>query len=166
MDRLLTGLGINGVGAVVAADLARVYGDLDRLGQAKIEDLLSIEGIGPNIGQAVVDWFARPANQNVLAKLQQAGVWPTADESPAATGVSQRLSGLTFVVTGSLQTFSREEIKVYLQAHGAKVTGSVSKNTDYLVAGENPGSKLTKAQSLGVQVLTENELQAWVADTS
>ena len=161
LDRLLTALGIRGVGTVVAADLARTFGDLDRLGEAELEDLLEIEGIGPNIAQAVVDWFARPANQKVLSKLRAAGVWPTADPAPVSAA-DQRLAGLTFVVTGSLQNFSREEIKVYLQANGAKVTGSVSKNTDYLVTGENPGSKLTKAQSLGVQVLTENGLQALV----
>ncbi len=162
LERLLTALGIRGVGTVVAADLAHTFGDLDRLGAAALEDLLEIEGIGPNIAQAVVDWFARPANQKVLSKLREAGVWPTTDPASVST-TGQRLAGLTFVVSGSLQDFSREEIKSYLQANGAKVTNSVSKNTDYLVIGENPGSKLTKAQTLDVQVLTENELQALVA---
>jgi DNA ligase (NAD+) len=160
-SRLLTALGIRGVGESIAADLTRYYPDLDALAGATAEDLQTIEGIGPNIAEAVVDWFARPANQRVLAKLRSAGVWPQA--SVAVRSVDElHLRGLTFVVTGTLTNFTRTEIKDYIQSQGGKVVGSVSKNTNYLVAGEKAGSKLKKAQDLGVAVIGENELRQMV----
>jgi DNA ligase (NAD+) len=161
-NRLLTALGIRGVGGAIAGDLTRYFSNFDELSDATIEDLQSIEGIGPNIAQAIVDWFARPANQQVLSKLQKAGVWPTERSSRENQLNSQTLEGLTFVVTGTLVNFTRTEIKAFIESHGGKVTGSVSKNTDYLVAGENAGSKLNKAQLLGVTVLSEEELSAMV----
>jgi DNA ligase (NAD+) len=161
-NRLLTALGIRGVGGAIAGDLTRYFSNFDELSDATIEDLQSIEGIGPNIAQAIVDWFARPANQQVLSKLQTAGVWPTERSSRENQLNSQTLEGLTFVVTGTLVNFTRTEIKAFIESHGGKVTGSVSKNTDYLVAGENAGSKLNKAQLLGVTVLSEEELSAMV----
>ncbi|MFN2304603.1 MAG: NAD-dependent DNA ligase LigA, partial [Anaerolineales bacterium] len=161
-NRLLTALGIRGVGGAIAGDLTRYYHNFNELADATIEDLQSIEGIGPNIAQAIVDWFARPANQQVLSKLQKAGVWPTSESLVDNQLSSQTLDGLTFVVTGTLINFTRTEITAFIELHGGKVTGSVSKNTDYLVAGENAGSKLSKAQSLGVTVLSEEELSAMV----
>lgn len=158
LSRLLTGLGIRGVGEVMAADLTAVYQDLDELSQASMEALQEIEGVGPNIAEAIVDWFANPANQNVLEKLRRQDVWPRA-QKPDIQSVPQGLNGLTFVVTGTLPTLSREETKEFIQAHGGKVTGSVSAKTDYLVVGENPGSKLDKAQSLGVPILDEAGLR-------
>jgi DNA ligase (NAD+) len=164
LSRLLTALGVRGVGEVVATDLAGRFGDLDALGAATLEELEAIEGIGPNIAQAIVDWFGRPANREVLAKLRAAGVWPIIDV--AAPHAAQRpLDGKTFVVTGSLSRFTRQEAKAYIQSQGGKVTGSVSKNTDFLLAGEKAGSKLTKAQELGVKVIDENELRAMAAIT-
>jgi DNA ligase (NAD+) len=161
-NRLLTALGIRGVGGTIAGDLTRHYQDLDELAKANLDDLQSIEGIGPNIAQAIVDWFGRSANQQVLDKLQAVGVWPRVESRGDTAISSQNLDGLTFVVTGTLSNFSREEIKTFIQLHGGKVTGSVSKNTNFLVAGENAGSKLNKAKSLGVTIISEEELSRMV----
>lgn len=127
-----------------------------------MEDLQEIEGIGPNTAQAIVDWFERPANQKVLDKLRKAGVWPEMAPRPEDAQTARPLDGLTFVVTGKLTGFTRGEIKTFLQSKGGKVTGSVSKNTGYLVVGENPGSKLQKAQNLEVSIITEEELRLLV----
>jgi DNA ligase (NAD+) len=156
-SRLLTALGIRGVGESIAADLTRHYEDLDALGDATPDELQTIEGIGPNIAEAIVDWFRRPANRQVLAKLRAAGVWPIVDLA-VLSSASQPFEGFIFVVTGTLANFTRTEIKEFIQSHGGKVAGTVSKNTDYLVAGENAGSKLTKAQELGVSVISETGL--------
>jgi len=162
LARLITALGIRGVGEVVAAALAQHYPDLDALAKATAEELQQIEGVGPNIAQAIVDWFARPANRRLLEKLRAAGVWPRA-EAPAAE-TPRPLEGLTFVVTGTLAGFTREEVKQYIQERGGKVSSSVSRKTDYLVVGENPGSKLQKAQALGIPVLSEDDLRRLVGE--
>jgi DNA ligase (NAD+) len=161
LSRLLTALGIRGVGEVIAVDLTRRYADLDALAQASVDDLQALDGIGPNIAEAIVDWFNRPANRRVLSKLKRAGVWPiTAAENQVDT--PQPFSGLTFVVTGTLPGFTRTEAKAFITSHGGKVASSVSGKTDYLVAGEKAGSKLTKAQDLGVKVISESELLGMV----
>ena len=159
LARLLTALGIRGVGSVMAADLASRYPHLSALGHASQEELESIEGVGPNIAQAVVDWFERPANQKLLGKLRAAGVWPVVEIRAEGERGPAPLDGLTFVITGTLPTLSRNEAKDLIQSYGGKVTSSVSKNTSYLVVGESPGSKLDKAQSLGVPVLDEAALR-------
>lgn len=156
LDRVITALGIRGVGQVVATDLARRFPDLEALSQATEEELVGIEGIGPNIARAIVEWFGRPANQRLLEKLRTAGVWPTAPETTEEEGP---LSGLTFVVTGSLPGLTRQEAKDFIQSRGGRVTGSVSGNTDYLVAGENPGSKLENARRLNVPEIDEAGLR-------
>lgn len=158
LNRLINALGIRGVGEVLANDLIKVYTDLGVLSLATAEELQHLEGVGPNIAQAIVDWFARPANQKVISKLHAAGVWPTATLATVETG-PQPLAGMTFVVTGTLPGFSREEVKEFIQKYGGKVTDSVSKNTSYLVAGEAAGSKLDKARSLGVPVIDEVRLR-------
>ena len=157
LPRLLTALGIHGVGEVMSRDLSRTFSDLDALSQASAEDLQQIEGVGPNIAESIVDWFGQDANRRVLAKLKKAGVWPISEESGKKK--EGALTGMTFVVTGTLPTFSREDAKAFIEANGGKVTDSVSKKTSYLVLGENPGSKLDKAQSLGVKVIGEDELK-------
>jgi DNA ligase (NAD+) len=162
LSRLLTALGIRGVGGVMAADLARHYPDLDALSRASNEDLMSIEGVGPNIAQAVVDWFARPANRQVLDKLRRAGVWPKAEQDRREDEGDLPLEGMTFVVTGTLPGFTREEVGEYIESRGGKVTGSVSKKTSFVVHGENPGSKLNKARELGVPLLDEYGLKRLV----
>lgn len=161
LARLINALGIRGVGEVMATDLARHYPDLEALSRASTEDLQCIQGIGPNIAQAIVDWFARPANQRLLSKLRLAGVWPV---SPTGATLSQgSLAGLTFVITGTLPGFSREQAAEFIRSHGGKVSDSVSKNTDYLVLGDNPGSKLDKARALGVKVIDEARLRELAA---
>jgi DNA ligase (NAD+) len=157
LARVINALGIRGVGEVMAVDLSAHYHDLEELSRVTVDDLQTIEGVGPNIAQSIVDWFSRPANQNVLAKLKQAGVWPRAEIKPAAND-AQVLAGLTFVVTGTLPNFSRDEVKGLIQRFGGKVTDSVSKKTSYLVAGDSPGSKLDKARELNVPVLNEPDL--------
>lgn len=164
LSRLITALGIRGVGEVVAQDLAAHYRTLDELKEASGEELETIEGIGPNIAQTVVDWFDRPANQTVLEKLKKVGVWPEAEppEKPDAPGAP--LAGLTFVVTGTLSSYTRQEIKKRIQSLGGRVTGSVSGNTDYLLAGENPGSKADKAAQRGIPTLTEEAFETLVRE--
>jgi DNA ligase (NAD+) len=159
LSRLINALGVRGVGEVMAADLSRTFGDLDALAAARADDLMQIEGVGPNIAEAVVDWFGRPANRKVLKKLKAAGVWPVASAGEPGAAKEGPLSGLTFVVTGTLPNLSREDAKELIQARGGKVTDSVSKKTDYLVLGAEPGSKFAKAKSLGVKIIGEKELR-------
>ena len=161
LARLISALGIRGVGEVMAADLAAHAGSLDALAEASAEDLQAVEGVGPNVSEAVVDWFARRGNRRVLGKLNKEGVWPKAEvRSARATAAGGVFAGQTFVITGTLPTLSRDEAKAYIEARGGKVTDSVSKKTSYLVVGEAAGSKLTKAQSLGVPLLDEAALLA------
>lgn len=159
LARLVNALGIRGVGEVSAADLARYFPDLDLLARASLEDLQTVEGIGPNIAQAILDWFERPANRMVLEKLRLAGVWPRGEAPGGSVETAQPFTGLTFVITGTLPGLSRDEARAYIQARGGKVTDSVSKKTSYLVVGEAPGSKLAKAQELGVTVLDQAGLR-------
>jgi len=162
LARLITALGIRGVGEVMAADLARNFTNLDSLSCASLEDLQTIEGIGPNIAQALVDWFTRSANQQLLDKLRKVGVFPESESKLSSSENPSTLAGLTFVITGTLPVFSREEAKAFIEAHGGKVTDSVSRKTSYLVLGESPGSKLEKAQALGMPVLDEAGLRLLV----
>ena len=157
-SRLINALGIRGVGEVMASDLAGHYRDLEALAGAGLEELQEIEGVGPNIAQAIVDWFSRPANRQLLEKLRVAEVWPRATEAERPETGTAPFSGMIFVVTGTLPDFTRDQVKEYLQSRGGKVTDSVSKKTSYVVAGENPGSKLDKARSLGVPVLDQQSL--------
>jgi DNA ligase (NAD+) len=157
LSRLITALGVPGVGEVVAGDLARHFGDLDSLSKAGVDDLMKIEGVGPNIAEAIVDWFELPANKKVLAKLKKTGVWPKAEEKGKKK--EGPLTGMTFVITGTLPNFSRDQAKDFIEQHGGKLTDSVSKKTSYLVLGEEPGSKFEKARSLGVKIINEAELK-------
>lgn len=161
LQRLITALGIRGVGEVMAVDLATTFGDLGRLSQVTESELQEIPGVGPNISKAIVDWFGREKNQQLLRSLKAAGVWPVMEQKQVSPG-EQPLVGLTFVITGTLPTFSRDKIKEMIQQAGGKVTDSVSKKTDYLVVGENAGSKLEKARELGVKILDEAGILALV----
>lgn len=156
-ERVLAALGIRFVGSVVAGLLVEELGSIDAVAQAGEENLTQIEGIGPQTATAVVDWFSKARNQEMLDKLRRAGLRFEAG-SPDESGPTP-FAGLTFVITGTLSTWSRGEAKEFIEARGGKVTGSVSGSTDYLVLGENPGSKLTKAESLGVPTLSEDELR-------
>jgi len=159
LARTITALGIRGVGEVVANDLAKQFRDLDALSQALSEELQTLPGIGPNIANAIVDWFNRGSNRKVVDKLRAAGVWPQRTIVRTSEMASQPFFGLSFVVTGTLPGMSREEINKFIQNHGGKTSNSVSKRTSYLVVGENPGSKLEKAKTLGVIILDEEGLK-------
>ncbi len=158
LSRLINALGIRGVGEVMASDLARHYPDLDKLSRADQLELEQIEGIGPNISQAIVDWFGMEANQNVIIKLKDANVWPVSELGSIPEGTSNLFSDKVFVITGTLAGMNRSAVKELIQSRGGKVTGSISKKTTYLVAGENPGSKLTKAQELEIPIINLDEL--------
>jgi DNA ligase (NAD+) len=158
LARLIAALGIHGVGEVMAGDLASNFSDLDALSKSKADDLMQIAGLGPNIAESIVDWFARSANQKLLKKLKAVGMWPQGGQS-VSNKQSDAFAGLTFVITGTLPTFSRDDAKDFIESHGGKVTDSVSKKTSYLVLGEAPGSKFEKAKSLGVKIIGEEELK-------
>ena len=126
--------------------------------RANQTDFEAIDGVGPRIAEAIVAWFSRPANQFLIDKFRQAGLTLEKDQ-PAESEISQSLSGLTFVITGTLPSWSREEARAFIERHGGKVTGSVSQKTNYLVVGEKAGSKLTRAKELGVPTLGEEALR-------
>lgn len=156
LPRFIYALGIRNVGEATAKDLARHFGDIDALIQANIEQLLAVPDVGPIVAQSIVDFFAEAHNIEVIEQLRAAGVnWPTIEKLSSADA---KLAGKTFVLTGTLPTLSRDEAKAKLEAAGAKVAGSVSKKTDYVVAGTDAGSKLVKAQELGIAVLDEAQM--------
>jgi DNA ligase (NAD+) len=155
LERVVTGLGIQGVGGIVARTLVAALPSMEALAAAGVEDLQQVEGIGPHIAQSVADWFSRPRHREVIDKLRRAGLRMRAE---AAAQTPQPLAGQTFVITGTLPSMSRDDAQALIEAHGGKVTDSVSKKTDYLVVGESPGSKLAKAQALGTKIIGEEEL--------
>lgn len=160
-SRLLTALGIRGVGSTVAETLTRHYHSLDALASASAEDLQQIPGIGPALATSIVDYFARGPNRLVVDKLRAAGLqFHSTSEERAGP---EPLAGLTFVITGTLPTLSREQAAAYIQDRGGKVAGSVSRNTSYLLAGDKAGSKLAAAEKLGVPVIDEAALRQMVA---
>ncbi|MEZ4516808.1 MAG: NAD-dependent DNA ligase LigA [Chloroflexota bacterium] len=158
-ERLLTALGIRFVGGVVSTLLINELGSIDAVGEASLEELQGIEGVGPQIAQSIVTWFGKEKNRDMLERLRAAGLHFTAEQQDSLPQSEQLLTGLTFVLTGTLPTWSRDEAADFIKANGGKVTGSVSKNTDYLVAGEAAGSKLAKAESLDVPVIDEAALR-------
>jgi DNA ligase (NAD+) len=164
LERLLTALGIRGVGEVVAADLAARLGSLDALGGSSLQELEDIPGIGPNIAQAILDWFSRAVNQEVLEELKKSGVWPTHEPADITGAEGLPWSGKSFVLTGGLEAYTRSEAKAIIQKLGGKVVGSVSSKTDYVIVGQDPGSKLDQARQLGVQLLTEQEFIRLLAE--
>ncbi len=153
LPRFLFGLGIRHVGEATAKDLVRHFGSLDRVMDASVEQLLEVNDVGPVVAQSLRTFFDQPHNREVVEQLRACGV--TWAEGEPAERTPQPLAGQTFVLTGTFPTLKREEAKALLEAAGAKVAGSVSKKTDYLVAGAEAGSKLAKAQELGVAVLDE-----------
>ncbi|WP_198971988.1 NAD-dependent DNA ligase LigA [Xylophilus sp. ASV27] len=164
LPRFLFGLGIRHVGEATAKDLARHFGALDPIMDATVEQLLEVNDVGPIVAQAIRTFFDQPHNREVVEQLRAAGVhWP---EGPPAPRALLPLAGKTFVLTGTLPTLSREEAKELLEAAGAKVAGSVSKKTDYVVAGAEAGSKLEKAQALGIAVLDEDGLRQLLPDAA
>lgn len=160
LARVITALGIRGVGEIAAMELAAHFKSLDTLSQATFADLTSMEGFGPNISQAILDWFSNPRNQQLLQKLKAVGIHPEQEEQ------SQKvlpLDGMTFVITGTLPSLSRDEATEFIRAQGGKVTGSVSKQTTYVLCGSEPGSKYDKAIELNIPVISEDDLRKLVA---
>ena len=160
LQRLLIALGIKGIGEVAARKLAQKYGSLDAISHAGLDDLQQIEGVGPNLAESVYEWFRLESNQQMLAQLKELGLNPT--ESTAVSTTKLPLAGLTFVVTGTLEGFSREGISDFILQNGGKVSGSVSSKASYLVLGADPGSKYEKARQLGVPILSETQLRELV----
>jgi DNA ligase (NAD+) len=154
--RLLVGLNIRRVGAHVAQLLARHFRSIDALAAASLEDMQNIGGVGPEIAGGVYAWFQQPENQALLEKLRRAGV-RTKDEGPVVSDAPQPLAGKTVVITGTLSQLSREGATRAAEEAGAKVTGSVSKKTAFVVVGESPGTKAQKAEALGVETIDEAE---------
>ena len=157
--RLLTALGINHIGAKASKILARKYKNIDNLSKASFEELSEIVDIGPIMAKSIVDFFEEEQTKDLIEKLKQAGVNIKSLEKEEQ---NQKFEGLTFVLTGSLEKYTRQEATELIEKYGGKVSGSVSKKTNYLLAGEDAGSKLTKAQSLGVKIISEEEFEKMI----
>jgi DNA ligase (NAD+) len=151
LARVLMGLGVRFVGERTAELLAEEFGSIEALEAASQEELERVEEVGPRISQAILEFFRQPANLALVQSLKEAGVVMTAEKKQRST----QLTGLTFVLTGTLPTLSREEAKKRIENAGGKTAGSVSKKTSYVVAGEEAGSKLDKALELKVPVIDE-----------
>jgi len=161
LARFIFGLGIRHVGEATAKDLAAHFGSLDALLAADEKALLEVRDVGPVLAASIAGFFAEPHNREGIEQLRAAGVrWPEGPPQRAAAGA---LAGSTFVLTGTLPTLSRDTAKAMIEAEGGKVAGSVSKKTDYVVAGEDAGTKLAKAQDLGLPILDETALQELIA---
>ena len=158
-QRLLSGLGIANVGKATARELMRHFGSIDRLKEATLEELVAVSDIGEISAVSIRRFFDDPVNQEVMERLREYGVNMTAEEEDG----DDLFAGMTFVVTGTLPTLGRTEASELIQKHGGKVSGSVSKKTSYVLAGENAGSKLTKAQDLGISVISEEQLNEMLA---
>jgi DNA ligase (NAD+) len=161
LPRFLFGLGIRHVGEATAKDLAKHFGNIDNIMDASVEALLEVRDVGPVVAQSLHTFFQQAHNREVVEQLRACGVhWPEGDGAVLAPQV---LAGKTLVLTGTLPTLTRDAAKALIENAGGKVTGSVSKKTDYVVAGAEAGSKLDKAQALGVAVLDEAGLLAMLA---
>jgi len=160
LARVITALGVRHVGGRAAGILAGTFGDIDKLAAASVEELMEIDEIGPTIAQSVHDFFHSESGLETINGLKDAGVRMTAS-APAAVGPEDggTLAGKTIVVTGTLEGFSRREAKEAIEAAGGRASSSVSSKTDFVVAGASPGSKVTKAESLGVEVIDEQEFR-------
>ena len=155
LARVLLGLGIRFVGERTAQLLAGHFGSIDAIVSATREELEQVNEVGPKVAQAIVEFFAEEKNRELVRQLQRAGLVMTAEKRL----MGSKLAGLTFVLTGTLPTMTRETAKEMIESAGGRVSGSVSKKTNYLVAGEDAGSKLDKARELGVAVLDEDGLK-------
>ena len=163
MPRFLFGLGIRHVGETTAKDLAKHFGQIDRLMDASVEQLLHVNDVGPIVAQSIRTFFDQPHNREVVEQLRAAGIHWDEHEPGAIDPTSLPLYGLTFVLTGTLPTLSRDDAKAMIEAAGGKVAGSVSKKTHFVVAGAEAGSKLDKAQALGLKILDEEGLNQILA---
>lgn len=160
LERLIFGLGIRHIGVHLSKILSRRFGSLDGLRQASREDLLATHEVGPQVADSLQAFFAEEHNRNILSQLASAGVQPETSDSPRGS----LLTGKTFVFTGKLERFSRSEGQEMVEQQGGRASGSVSKKTDYLVAGPGAGSKLTKAEQLGITILGEDDFLQLLGD--
>ncbi len=158
LANLIYGLGVRHVGERTAGILARHFGSLERLGDATVEQLDDIHEIGLTMAESIHDWFADSGNKELCARLRKAGVRTELAEQPQKK-VDERFAGKVFVLTGTLPSMTRDEARELIEARGGRVTGSVSKKTDFVLAGADPGSKLDKANELGVSVIDEAEFK-------
>lgn len=158
LDRLLYALGIRFVGEHIARVLVKAFGSLENLAKATEDDLMQINEIGPQVAQSVVDFFSREENWRIIERLKQAGV----QVEPVKEQQSNILEGKTFVFTGALKSFTRDEAERIVEELGGRAASSVSRKTDYVVAGESPGSKLDRARALGVTVIDEEEFKKMI----
>lgn len=156
IDRLITGFGIKNIGKQAATGLSKHFKSISELQNASYDELITINDVGDISARAIVDFFSNENNKEILERLDGAGVNFNSLQNTSL--VDNRLEGLTFVITGTLPTMGRSDMEKLIKDHGGKVSGSVSKKTSFLIAGDNPGSKLTKANELGVEVLTEEEI--------
>jgi DNA ligase (NAD+) len=163
LPRLLFAMGIIHVGTEIAELLTQAYNSIDEIAIATEVELAEIPGIGPKIAESIASYFQVSANQEVITKLRAAGV-NLAQEPRQVSSEGQPLAGKTFVVTGTLVGFSRTEAQSRIKDLGGKITSSVTKNTDYVVVGESPGSKLASAERLGTQVLDEERFIEFLAN--
>ena len=159
LGRLIFSLGIRHVGETTARDLALHFGSIEKIMSASQDDLLAVPDVGPVVAGSIARFFAETHNQEIVIALQAQGVTPRAEVAARSAG----LSGKTFVLTGTLPVWTREEASSLIAAAGGKVTGSVSRKTSFVVAGEDAGSKLEKAIELGVTVLDEAALRELLA---
>ncbi|MBW1714023.1 MAG: NAD-dependent DNA ligase LigA, partial [Deltaproteobacteria bacterium] len=164
LARLIFGLGIRHVGEHLAQSLALEFGSLENLAQADQERLLEMEKVGPQVAQSITSFFQTPANLDLLARLKEFGLEPI--EAQAEPAQESALTGKTVVLTGRLEGMSRAEAKALIQRSGGRVASSVSRKTDFVVAGQEPGSKLTKARDLGVRVLDQAQFLSLVQGRS
>lgn len=156
LSRLIYALGMRFVGERTGQLLAEHFSSLEELAAAKEEQLEAVNEVGPKVAAAIAEFFSEPANRQLIKRLHKAGVHPTAEKREVK---SQKFAGKSFVFTGSLANHSREEAGELVQQHGGKVSGSVSKKTDYVVVGTDPGSKHDKAKELSVPILTESDFE-------
>ncbi|MFC1928732.1 NAD-dependent DNA ligase LigA [Chloroflexota bacterium] len=163
LDRLIFALGIRHVGGEMAGILAQRFDDLDALASVSREELMSINAIGPKIADSVVAFFKQKENRDIIERLRKAGVWP---KKEAAKPEELRLAGMEFVISGRLEAFSRQEAEARIKALGGTAKDNVTRQTTYLVAGADPGSKMARAQALGTKQLTEEELLRLLEDKS
>jgi DNA ligase (NAD+) len=158
LQRLLYGIDIRHVGERYAKILARHFRTIEKLQTASVEELDDIHEIGLTVAESVYEFFRNPRNLELIERLKQAGVKTEIDGNSSASA-NENFTGKTFVLTGKLETLTRDEAAKLIEDQGGRVSSSVSKKTDYVVAGDDAGSKLTKAESLGVKVLSENEFK-------
>ena len=157
LDRVIFGLGILHVGSEIATLLAQTYGSLQNLSEASLDHLLAIDGIGPKIAKSIKDYFTVESNKSLIYELEKLGLNMNSEVKSISSNV---FTGLTFVITGTLHNLTRKDTEELIKTNGGKVTNSVTSKTSYLITGDSPGSKLTKAQEIGTTVLTESEFLA------